>query len=351
MFVKLIHYIRLHIKLLYSTRMSIYKVAFGALQMMSNEEKLHETLELFSKLPGITIIDTAKCYGNSEVHIGNFFRKNPLLIEKFKIISKVGINFNPENPFNSNPEIIRQHILECFERLGVEKLYGLMLHRVDPKLSLDQVNKLYQILVDFQRVGKVEMIGISEPKEHILEHLTSNFYVQCIEIAYSPFHKLSEKIKEIVVTNKIQVIAYTSALRGFLNNKVRKYCDTEGNFLPCYDNMSAEDLREDLFTLLELNEIEKTVGFYDCNKIKKNIQCVANFISLSDKFNLSPVALSLSYLSSKGIISIPGTSKPERAVSNIESVIVLDATSCDRIDEMLINFSGHPNPGCLSFLD
>lgn len=325
------------------------KPGLGMLQI-DNEDILRETLLLLSELPHPVILNTARVYGDSEELIGKFLKEYST--SKFQIITKVGINFDPEHPFINDPIQLTKDIEECFTRLGVTKLYGLMLHRIDPTLSEEKISEIYQVLVDYKQAGKVSMIGVSEPKLKILEYLVSKYKVDCIEVACSPFNKLHPKINDIVNNNGIQIFAYTSALRGFLNVNVMKYWDDERGFLKDdFNNMLPTELKQDLIKTLRLSNEEATVGFYNLDVLKVNLKVVCKFVTLANKLNISPVILSLSYLASKGIICIPGTTKPERAKYNIEMCRFLDAEIMDMIDSITSDFSGSPNPACLSFLD
>jgi aryl-alcohol dehydrogenase-like predicted oxidoreductase len=102
---------------------------------------------------GIEEFDTAQGYGDSEIVLGRALADLGLS-QKAKIVSK----FDPSLDHLNAPAIL-ESLDQSVERLGVQSLYGIMLHR-EELLSL--WNKgLMEILNDFVLSGRVKQIGIS----------------------------------------------------------------------------------------------------------------------------------------------------------------------------------------------
>ncbi|WEI22834.1 aldo/keto reductase [Acinetobacter bereziniae] len=89
----------------------------------------------------ILTLDTAMAYGQSEEVLGN------LDVSKFKVISKIGA-VGPENVKST----VENMIQSSTERLRVNKLYGLLLHRPDDLHSL-YGNELYETLWKLKKKG------------------------------------------------------------------------------------------------------------------------------------------------------------------------------------------------------
>lgn len=323
--------------------MEYHPVGFGALHVAGNSSLLETILKIITT-EGTCFIDTARVYGTSETEIGKVLKENPALREKVFICTKVGINFDKEAPYVLDPTVIKKQCEESFERLnGCIDL--LMLHRIDPKLENTEALELYNELLCFQRAGKVKYIGVSECSASKLWFLADTLGVQYAEYNFNPFNREIEKngVMDLIKIYGIKLIAFGAALRGFLNDKFLNWTIHEID--------SGEDLRCRVFETLGSNEYEKTVGFYDSDKIKSNLSIVINFLKLAKGINMSAVDLCISYIVTKGFIPIPGTSKPERALANMRNYIILDTNTVNTIEAITAGFKGKPQPQCLDFLD
>lgn len=108
---------------------------------------------------GVNFIDTADSYGPavSERLIGEALRPYP---EDLVIATKGGLlrpgpgNWQPDG----RPEHLRQALEGSLQRLGVETIDLYQFHRPDPKVPFEES---VGAIVDFQREGKVRLIGLS----------------------------------------------------------------------------------------------------------------------------------------------------------------------------------------------
>jgi aryl-alcohol dehydrogenase-like predicted oxidoreductase len=115
---------------------------------------------------GVDLIDTADSYGPfvADHLIREALHPYP---EGLVIATKVG--FTRQGPGRwvpvGRPEYLRQQVELNLRHLGLERLDLLQLHRVDPKVPLeDQVGELAAL----QAEGKIRHIGLSEvPVEHV----------------------------------------------------------------------------------------------------------------------------------------------------------------------------------------
>ena len=81
-------------------------VGIGCLSITENEKDFGELLNKLDSnnlLEG-RIFDTARCYGQSEIVLGKFHKK----LLSANIITKVGINLNPTDPFVKTPEELQK---------------------------------------------------------------------------------------------------------------------------------------------------------------------------------------------------------------------------------------------------
>ena len=72
---------------------------------------------------GVRTFDTAQAYGESEAVLGRCFRSLGIS-RQVKVISKL----HPDLDYR-NPTCLQESVLASIQRLGVDSLYGLMIHR------------------------------------------------------------------------------------------------------------------------------------------------------------------------------------------------------------------------------
>lgn len=112
---------------------------------------------------GISMFDHADIYtrGKAEQVFGSILKGRPGLREQIVIQSKCGIRFG-EGSVPGRFDFSREHILEAvdgsLERLGVDYLDVLLLHRPDPLMEPDEVAEAFGKL---KAAGKVRYFGVS----------------------------------------------------------------------------------------------------------------------------------------------------------------------------------------------
>lgn len=112
---------------------------------------------------GINMFDHADIYtaGKAETAFGHVLKHNPDLREKIIIQSKCGIRFaegNNPHLFDFSESHILQSVDDILERLGIEYLDILLLHRPDALMDPEEVARAIQKL---KASGKVNHFGVS----------------------------------------------------------------------------------------------------------------------------------------------------------------------------------------------
>ncbi|RXT07987.1 aldo/keto reductase family oxidoreductase [Ammoniphilus sp. CFH 90114] len=123
---------------------------------------------------GITMFDHADIYtmGKAEAVFGKILRKQSNLREKIIIQSKCGIRFADEKGpgrYDFSERHIIQSVDGSLQRLGVDYLDVLLLHRPDPLMDLEEVSSAFQQL---KGSGKVRYFGVSNMNKaqiHLLQ--------------------------------------------------------------------------------------------------------------------------------------------------------------------------------------
>jgi aryl-alcohol dehydrogenase-like predicted oxidoreductase len=132
---------------------------------------------------GLDTLDTAVSYGDSESILGS------IGVEHWKIISKL-----PEYPIGvlDLANWAEKHVLDSLRRMGVHKLYGLLLHRPGQLLG-DRGPELYNALVNLRATGLVSKIGISIYSSNELGPLLDKF---TFDIVQAPLNILDRNLVE-----------------------------------------------------------------------------------------------------------------------------------------------------------
>lgn len=114
---------------------------------------------------GICTVDNAAIYGNSELLFGEALKLDPAVREQIEIVSKFGINAVPPamgekrvSHYDSSKQAILTSAENSLQRLGIEQLDALLVHRPDFLMDADQVAEAFS---ELKQSGKVKHFGVS----------------------------------------------------------------------------------------------------------------------------------------------------------------------------------------------
>ena len=147
-----------------NTNLMVSRHGFGAARIGEGTPR-DEIQELFNTLLelGITFIDTADCYTNSEEIIGEFLKDHK---NEFVIATKCGCVSGKEEGVAYSPEVIRRNIDRSLRRLGVEYLDLVYLHTCSA--SVLRSGEAVDALLRQRDAGKVRFVGYSGDGEDAL---------------------------------------------------------------------------------------------------------------------------------------------------------------------------------------
>jgi pyridoxine 4-dehydrogenase len=162
---------------------------------------------------GVSLIDTADSYGPyvAEELIREALHPYP---DELLIATKAGlVRTGPgEWPEVGRPEYLRQEAEMSMRRLGLERIDLWQLHRVDPKVPLEEQ---VGVFADLQREGKVRHVGLS------------NVSV--------------EQIREAQAITPIATVQNRYSLADRASEDVLDYCESEGiGFIPWFPIATGE---------------------------------------------------------------------------------------------------------------
>ncbi|RED65058.1 aldo/keto reductase [Cohnella lupini] len=136
-----------------------------------------------AELNGISVIDTAAVYGDSERVLGMLLPKQHQ--HTFRIITKLPGLLPQDGSGISSNEVVNR-LMESLLRLRQEGVYGVILHRAEDLLSVygDEVMKGLQ---KCKRLGLASKIGISVYAEDRVEELISRYPIDLIQVPVNLF--------------------------------------------------------------------------------------------------------------------------------------------------------------------
>lgn len=117
---------------------------------------------------GINAFDIADCYGHGECEriLGEVLKRRPDLREKMWIQSKCGIRMEDFTYFDFSKEHILEAVDGILERLGVDYIDSLLLHRPDALMEPEEIAEAFDVL---KAQGKVIDFGVSNQNPMMME--------------------------------------------------------------------------------------------------------------------------------------------------------------------------------------
>jgi pyridoxine 4-dehydrogenase len=170
---------------------------------------LHRALEL-----GITLIDTADSYGPevSERLIAEALYPYP---SNLVIATKAGLRRPGPDQWREDgrPEYLRERIHGSLERLRLERIDLLQLHRIDAKVPVeDQIGALTRL----QEEGKIRYIGLSEVSVEQIRQVQRLTPIVTVQNLYNIANRKSEDVLEFSQAENIGFIPWFPLATGDL---------------------------------------------------------------------------------------------------------------------------------------
>jgi len=266
---------------------------------------VHRSLEL-----GITFLDTADIYGDSEDKVGKAIhgrRERVFLATKFGFVRGGGA---AGRPVNGSPEYVREACDSSLKRLGVDHIDLYQMHRVDDTVPIEET---VGAMADLVRAGKVKYIGLSEPSVATVRRAHKVHPLTSIQNEYSLFTRDPEG--EMLSTLRelgIGLIAYSPLGRGFLAGRFENF-----------DELSEKDWR-------------RGHPRFQGENFAKNMTLVERIKEVAGQKGCTPAQLALAWLLSRhdDVVPIPGTSSIQRLDENAAAVnLKLSEADLARIEE------------------
>ncbi|KAK8847664.1 hypothetical protein IAR55_005523 [Kwoniella newhampshirensis] len=245
---------------------------------------------------GATCWSSATFYGanNANVRlIRAFFDKHPEYKDKIVLTIKGWVNTATAVPVN-DLDFLRKDVQEVKDILGDKEIDVYLPARLD--LASSTVESVFGKFAILQQEGLFRSIGVSEVTAETLEKISKVVSLAMIENEVSLFtqDQATRKVIEWSTKNKVPILAYSPLGRGFLAGRFKKQEDIPANsLLRVYPWFQGEAFENNAKLAEKLEEIGKKKG------VRSSQLALAWLTQLSDQ-----------------ILPIPGSSNPERIVSN-----------------------------------
>ena len=256
---------------------------------------IHRALDI-----GVTLFDTAAIYGegHNESLVGRGLgtrRSSIVLATKCGIVpAKPG----PGIDADGSPNAIVSSCDESLRRLGTDAIDVLYLHRVDPKVPIEESVGALSTLVD---QGKVRHIGLSEAAAATIRRAHKVHPISAVQSEYSLwFRDREQDVLPVCRELGIAFVPFSPLGRGFLSGAVK---DTS--------SLAADDMR-------------RRLPRFENDNLRRNLVLVARLDAMAQRRSSStgrtctPAQLALAWLLAKGndIVPIPGTKRAKYVEEN-----------------------------------
>jgi len=275
---------------------------------------------------GVTFFDTAEAYGpfTNEELLGEAlkpFRNEVVIATKFGF--KEG---KPDLGMDSRPETIKAVAEAALKRMKTDYIDLFYQHRVDTNVPIEEVAGTVKELI--QR-GKVKHFGLSEAGVQTIRKAHAVQPVATLQSEYSMFFREPER--EIIPTLEelgIGFVPFSPLGKGFLTGAITK--DTK---------FDKDDFRN-IVPRFQPEHIAANQALLD----------LVNTIAINNNATPAQVALSWLLAQKPWIVPIPGTTKSNRLLENIDGAnLLLSSDELSRVNTALstIKISGERYPAQL----
>lgn len=243
---------------------------------------------------GVTHVDTADVYGpfHNEELVGRALEGDA----DTSVATKVGLTPGPNGgyplAYAASPERIRAEVEGSLRRLRRDVIDLYYLHRVDPKVPLEET---WGAMAELVTQGKVRMLGMSEASLDELERAHRLHPVTALQ------SELSLWTRDAVGTtlpwcaeHGVAFVAFSPLGRGFLTGAI-----TEADFDP-------QDFRA-------------TNSRFAAEALERNREIVRRTEAVAQRYGATPAQVAIAWTLAKGehVLSIPGTRRVRYLEENV----------------------------------
>lgn len=261
---------------------------------------------------GVTFLDTANIYGDSEIKVGKALRgrrEGVVLATKFGFVQS---HIGAQERIDGSPSNVRTSCDASLERLGVDVIDLYYLHRVDSSVPIEDT---IGAMADLVRQGKVRHLGLSEASAETVRRAHRVHPIAALQTEYSLWSRDPED--DVLPTLRelgIGFVAYSPLGRGFLAGRFKSI-----------DDLVPGDWR-------------RNSPRFESGNFAKNLALVDRVAALAREKECTPAQLALAWVLARGddVVPIPGTSSVQRLEENVRAADVrLSGAEIDELDAIV----------------
>ncbi|HEY6928577.1 MAG TPA: aldo/keto reductase [Thermoanaerobaculia bacterium] len=270
-------------------------------------EVIHRALDL-----GVDHFDTADVYGpfTNERLVGRALggRRADVLIA-----TKAGLVVEDKATYRFGRDGSPQHIREAcdgsLQRLGIDTIDLYYLHRIDPKVPVEQT---WEAMAGLVAAGKVRHLGISEPSVADLERVSRIHPVTAVQSELSLWTR--DYLADVVPwcgAHGVSFVAFAPLGRGFLTGAI------------------SSDRR------FESDDFRSTLPRFREKEVAENQRIVEAVRSVAARRGVSAAQIALAWLLAQGkhVLAIPGTQRRKYLEENVGAAAIdLEAEELAELD-------------------
>jgi aryl-alcohol dehydrogenase-like predicted oxidoreductase len=258
---------------------------------------------------GVNFLDTADIYGegHNEAMVGAVVRERRhevVLATKFGFVTR-----DSKLEIDGSPEYVRQACDASLRRLRLEVIDLFYLHRVDPRIPIEDT---IGAMAELARAGKVRFLGLSEVSAATLRSAHRIYPITAVQSEYSlvtrdPEQEILPACRELGVA----MVPFCPLGRGLLTGQIQYAKPFAGT-----------DARHHL-------------PRFQGKNLRRNLELARRFESIAAEKGCRPPQLALAWLLAKGadLVPIPGAKKRGHLDENIAALTVeLTASDLERIE-------------------
>lgn len=263
---------------------------------------------------GINFIDTADVYGDgeSEKAVGRLVRSRS---EKIYVATKCGRKLNPHVGKFYQPDVLRKFVEDSLKSMDLETLDLIQLHC--PPTEVYYRPEIFEVFDKLKAEGKIQNLGVSVEKvEEALKAIEYN-NVTTVQIIFNMFRQRpSELFFSEAAKKNIGVIVRVPLASGLLTGTFTKdttftkgdhrFFNRKGMFFDKGETFSGIDYNTGIEAVEELKGLFPGVD------------------------NLAPLALKWILGFKEVSCIIPGASRPQQVISNLEAFKTRDLSDAQK---------------------
>lgn len=266
---------------------------------------VHRAIEI-----GVDHFDTSDVYGpfTNEVVVGRALQGRR---EGLVVATKVGLVVEDKAKYkfgrDGSPAHVRESCDGSLHRLGIETIDLYYLHRIDPKVPVEET---WGAMAELVAAGKVRWLGISEATVADLDRIHRIHPVTAVQSELSLWTR--DYLKDVVPwcgKNGASFVAFSPLGRGFLTGKF----SADARFDP--------------------SDFRSTLPRFGPEQVAQNQAIVEQVRAVAQRRGATPAQVALAWVLSRGeqVLAIPGTQRRKYLEENAAAAS-LDLTAEDLSD-------------------